>query len=227
MIYGEPNDAMFEGYPPGHPAGTDEFISVGEVTSGRGMGRGGVLGTQGRATGAVTHSVEGPTDVAVSTGPTVLIAVDGSSISESVVRAAHRLFGDDATYLAINVSPGPYTELRWAYVWPVAGPSIWLPPTRGNGTADAGAVRAEAVTRDAGLAQATPLGDVGDPTRAIIVAAHHHRVDVVVIGADERGWLSRVVDGSVERELLREADFAVLVVPAAPEAAQQGVSSTA
>ena len=29
MIYGDPNDTMLKDYPPGHPAGTDEFVSVG------------------------------------------------------------------------------------------------------------------------------------------------------------------------------------------------------
>jgi len=51
----------------------------------------------------------------------------------------------------------------------------------------AGAVLAQAVTRDADLVQATPLGDAGDPARAIMLAAHHHCADFVVIGADERG----------------------------------------
>ncbi|MEP7048210.1 MAG: universal stress protein, partial [Ilumatobacteraceae bacterium] len=54
----------------------------------------------------------------------------------------------------------------------------------------------------------------GDPTSAIIRAAHHHHADVVVIGADARSWLSHLLEGSVERGLLREADFAVLVVAA-------------
>lgn len=39
---------------------------------------------------------------ATSHHPTVLIAVDGSAGSVGIVRAAHRLFGDAATYLAID-----------------------------------------------------------------------------------------------------------------------------
>ena len=120
MIYGEPNDTMFNDYPPGHPAGTDEFVSGGAVLSGRGMGTGGVLGTRARVTEASTHPDDAPTADAARTGPTVLIAIDGKSLSGRVVRTAHRLFGEDASYLAINVGPGPYTQMSWAYVWPVA-----------------------------------------------------------------------------------------------------------
>jgi nucleotide-binding universal stress UspA family protein len=189
MTYGDPNDTMLNGYPPGHPAGTDTSISA-----------------------------------AVSVGPIVLIAVDDTPISERVVRTAHRLFGDAASYLAINVGPGPYSSMNWASVWPVAGPSSGVPPAWVDdvvdGAIEAGTERAEdeamAATRVAGLAQATPIGDVGDPTTAIIRAAHEHRVDVVVIGADARNWLSHLMEGSVERALLREADFAVLVVAAGP-----------
>ena len=228
MIYGEPNDTMFNDYPPGHPAGTDEFVSGGAVLSGRGMGTGGVLGTRARVTEASTHPDDAPTADAARTGPTVLIAIDGKSLSGRVVRTAHRLFGEDASYLAINVGPGPYTQMSWAYVLPVTGPSAsvraaWVDDAVMEGV-DTGMAHAEAeaseVMHDAGLSQATPLGDVGDPTTAIVRAAHHHHADVVVIGADVRSWLSHLVGGSVERQLLHEADFAVLVVDVGPPVAQ-------
>jgi nucleotide-binding universal stress UspA family protein len=159
---------------------------------------------------------------------TVLVAVDGAAMSEHVVRTAHRLFGEAATYLAINVGPGPYGPMNWASVWPLAGPSSGVPPewvadvierAVETGTAQA-EHQAGAVSREAGLARATPIGDVGDPTVAIVRAAHEHLVDVVVIGATARSWLGRLIEGSVERTLLREADFAVLVV--ASDAATTG-----
>jgi nucleotide-binding universal stress UspA family protein len=161
--------------------------------------------------------------VAASAHLTVLIAVDGKDMSEGVVRTAHRLFGETARYLAINVGPGPYGPANWASVWPVAGPSSGTPPAWVDnvvaGAVEAGTARAvseaASTTRAAGLEQATPIGDVGDPAAAILRAAHDHRVDVVVIGADARSWLSRLVDGSVERGVLRDADFAVLVVASA------------
>jgi len=36
-----------------------------------------------------------------------------------VVRTAYRLFGDDTTYLAINVGIGPYSQMGWAHAWPM------------------------------------------------------------------------------------------------------------
>jgi K+-sensing histidine kinase KdpD len=60
--------------------------------------------------------------------------------------------------------------------------------------------------------QATPLGEVGDPADAILRAARHHHADVVVLGEDDRSWISRPFTGSVERALLRDSDVSVLVV---------------
>ena len=65
------------------------------------------------------------------------------------------------------------------------------------------------VWQDGGLTQVTPIGDVGDPTTVIIRAAHHDHADV-------RHRLSHLLDRSVERELLRHADFAVLVAAEPP-----------
>jgi nucleotide-binding universal stress UspA family protein len=150
----------------------------------------------------------------------VLIAVDGASKSERVVRTAYRMFGESAEYLAINVGPGPYSEFTWAYVAPIGGPTSWYPSTWSDdltaaevkdGVNKARAV-ARLVTNDGGLVQATPLGEVGDPTPAILRAAHHHHADVIVVGEDDRTWFSRLFTGSVERELLRDSDVSVLVV---------------
>jgi nucleotide-binding universal stress UspA family protein len=159
----------------------------------------------------------------------VLIAVDGTRMSERVVRTAHRLFGEAATYLAINVGSVPDTRMSWAYVWPVSGPTTWNPSTgvddiahdEGRTAAGLATDEAAAIACGAGLVQATSLGDVGDPSTAIVQAARHHRADVVVIGADSRGWLGRLFDDSVERDVLREAGSAVLVVDAGGTVAQR------
>jgi nucleotide-binding universal stress UspA family protein len=178
-------------------------------------------------TDATGTTLDDAARTATSHHPTVLIAVDGAAGSVGIVRAAHRLFGDAATYLAINVGPGPYTQMSWAYVSPVGAASTWYPPLWLDDELDRGAINGTAaaedevrgIIADAGLRQATPLGEVGDPAPAIIGAAHHHHADVVVVGADTRSWFSRLVAGSVEREVLREADFAVLVVAEAQIAA--------
>ena len=163
-----------------------------------------------------------PTTVAAPPGPhrpRVLVAVDGTAASDHGARAARELFGTSATYLAINVGVGPYSAMSWAYVSPLGGPAASFPQAWYD-EIDAEAVTATArakadarqITETAGLEQVTAIGDIGDPTSAIIRAAHQHHADVVVVGADQRSWVSRLFAGSVERLLLREADFSVLVV---------------
>jgi nucleotide-binding universal stress UspA family protein len=150
----------------------------------------------------------------------VLIAIDGTVRSEGVVTTAYRLFGEDAEYLAINVGPGPYAEFSWAYVAPMGGATSWYPSAWSEdllasevqrGVTKARAV-ARAVTNDGGLVQATPLGEVGDPASAILRAASHHHADVIVVGEDDRSWVSRLFTGSVEKALLRGSAVSVLVV---------------
>lgn len=71
---------------------------------------------------------------------------------------------------------------------------------------------ADDVAAQAGLEDVTAVGDVGDPAAAIIDAAHANQVDVVVVASHDRGWFSRLFTGSVKDDLLRSADFSVLVV---------------
>ena len=149
--------------------------------------------------------------------PTIMIAVDESSASVDAVRTAHRLFGDGAKYFVVNVGPSQ-SPRSWAYAYPVMAPAAWYPAWNDGGAdaVTAGTMHAEqraAVVADsAALDDAIPLGDVGDPATAIIRAAHDHAVDVVVIASHAPSWFHRLLAGSVERELLRDADFAVLVI---------------
>lgn len=156
-----------------------------------------------------------------STGdvPTIMIAVEDSDESVDAVRTAHRLFGDGARYFVVNVGQGRYSSMRWAYVYPVMTPTMWYPSawmtdeaSSGESGSDLAEDRAAHVADAAGVDDVTALGDVGDPATAIIQAAHEHAADVVVIASHERSWFSRLFAGSVERDVLRDADFAVLVV---------------
>ena len=38
-------------------------------------------------------------------------------------------------------------------------------------------------------------------------------MDVIVIGHEDRSWFSRMVEGSVSKEVIRESHIPVLVVP--------------
>jgi nucleotide-binding universal stress UspA family protein len=154
----------------------------------------------------------------------VLIAVDDTAESVAAAALARRLFRADAEYLAINVFehppatrlPGstPITPMAWGAVWPyspepVEPPAGWEVPELTE--RDVAEREARDAVERAGVGEAELIGDVGDPARAILEAAHEHGVDVVVVGSHERSWLSRLFSRSVSAEVVKRADVPVLV----------------
>ncbi len=160
----------------------------------------------------------------------VLIAVDDSDTSISAAKTAHRLFGDDADYIVLNVSANPMIwgddAFQYGQVYPVAMPGAGATggfpfamkgPIGPNGDGSnvdgvANAVHtAQDVASAAGLGDAKSIGDTGDAAHAIVTAAINHDADVIVIGSHERSWFSRLVMPSVSGFVLRESDVPVLV----------------
>lgn len=164
----------------------------------------------------------------------MLIAVDDSESATRAAVAAHRLFGDDARYTVISVSEASPVlfgtdALRAGLAYPLAVPGAGavggLPFRVGapvdNDAADgddmpalAGASEhvARDVARDAGITDAVPIGAVGDPAATIVEAADDGGADVIVVGRDERGWVSTLLAGSVSRTVMRRASVPVLIV---------------
>jgi nucleotide-binding universal stress UspA family protein len=154
----------------------------------------------------------------------VLIAVDDTAESGEAAALARHLFGADAEFLAINVfehAPAPSlpgsastVPTAWGAVWPYT-PGPVEPPTGSDVPELTEVDIAEREARDAveraGVEEAKLIGDVGDPVRAILEAAHEHGVDVVVVGSHERSWLSRLVSKSVSAEVVKRADVPVLL----------------
>lgn len=138
----------------------------------------------------------------------VLIAADSTETSVAAARVAHRLFGDTAEYLVVNVDRTMNDALAWGAAYPMVLP---LPEDDPDAATRAEHVAAE-VADEAHLPSAESIGDTGDPAHAIINAAHEHGVDVIVVGAHQRSWLSRLFSGSVTSDIVREADIPVLVV---------------
>jgi nucleotide-binding universal stress UspA family protein len=161
---------------------------------------------------------------------TVLIAVDATDSSVHAVETAHRLFGDDADYLVLNVGAGSYVPVP---IFPsevgMITPMAWAPIVHPHGVAgDAGRDVAESAViseadvaetiaqrtgEEGGLPEATALGIVGDAAGSIIEVAVDHAADVIVVGTHERGWLTRLLTSSVADEVRRESPIPVLVVP--------------
>jgi nucleotide-binding universal stress UspA family protein len=153
----------------------------------------------------------------------VLLALDESDAALEAARQAHRLFGSDATYLAMNVaeaSPawGSEPAVRGAvYPYPYGAPyplveEEMVPEPE---TLDAAREHAHELAEAAGV-EADPVGDFGDPTIAILAAAEQHEVDVIVVGATEKGWWRRMIDGSVANDLVRESTRPVLIAGRVP-----------
>jgi nucleotide-binding universal stress UspA family protein len=145
---------------------------------------------------------------------TVLIAVDGSALDLIVCDRAHRLFGDAAQYVVVNVLEDPImfatTPLGEGLSMPVT-PTAW---TAGN--PDEVADQARHVADDAaersGLPDAEPVGVVGHPADVIVHAAEEHAADVIVLGTHDRGWLDRWLDPSVSKAVTHAATVPVLLV---------------
>lgn len=146
----------------------------------------------------------------------VLIAVDSSETSIAAARAAHRLFGDFADYVVLNVASQPMIwggdAFAYGMVYPVAiagtGDYPFSMVTSG-GTASSIVADAEHTAEDiataAGLSDATAIGDTGDAAHAIVAAATQHRADVIVIGTHDRNWFMRLLMPSVASSVLRES----------------------
>src|SRR5215203_5081259 len=148
----------------------------------------------------------------------VLVAVDDSESSVHAADTAHRLFGDDAEYLAVNVTnvvdlaAVPWYGAGWGapYAAPPPYGAVWAyrreeavgadgQPVDGEGVAEA---TARELADQSGLQGAEAVGEEGDPALAVLRAAEEHDVDVIVVGTEERGWLDRFLRPSVSKEIV-------------------------
>jgi nucleotide-binding universal stress UspA family protein len=145
----------------------------------------------------------------------VLVALDESELSVHVARVAHNLFEAPGTeILAISVA---------------AVPTLWADPFGGVHplSADFGGAddlvteeqleaRLGEVVADAGLHADETLVEVGGPVERICTAAEEHDVDVIVVGAHDKGFLRRMIDPSVSEGILAHTTRPVLVVHQPP-----------
>lgn len=157
-----------------------------------------------------------------------MVAVDGSDLDGEVAVAAHRLFGSNARYWAVNVqfSGAAATPVPALYGGAMVGygtayPFLAPEPYRvaddgadiGGGTeAERLEAAARAVADRAGIADAEVIAEFGDPPTAILRAAHDHDADVIVVGNHERGWWSKLLVSSVTDDLLDASTIPVLVI---------------
>jgi nucleotide-binding universal stress UspA family protein len=72
--------------------------------------------------------------------------------------------------------------------------------------------RVEEAAAGLDVAEVETIVSVGDPGPEICRLAEQRDVDVVVLGAHDRGWLSRLLEPSVARHVVDHAPCHVLVV---------------
>ena len=138
----------------------------------------------------------------------ILIAVDGSPLSNEAARVAERIFPNDEHILlsAASVAPFVITE-------PMGGGGIGIvPSTAAYEAAEAGAdsaVLAAQKQLHSPATSETPLGSAGP---AICEEAAALQVDVIVVGHGHKTWISRLFDPSVSDYVIRNAPCPVLVV---------------
>ena len=155
----------------------------------------------------------------------VLVAVDDSESSVKAAETAHRLFGDDAEYLAVNctnvvdLATVPWYGAGWGSPYAAPYGAVWAyrsdVEVTPDGIADSEKTaedHARSVVAESGIGDATAIGEEGDPADAVLRAAEEHHVDVIVVGTHERGWFDRLVRPSVSKEIIKEAKVPVLVV---------------
>jgi nucleotide-binding universal stress UspA family protein len=162
----------------------------------------------------------------------IVIAVDGTEASVHAARTAWELFGDGHHYVVVHVGEAlPMANV--IAVETTAG--VPMPPGWNAGPVVLPVAQVESeeyeqdpielatsiarrVGAEAGLADAEAVGTVGDRAEAILEVAHERRADVVVVGAHEHGWFTRLFGGSVADDVRKHADVPVLIVPVTADA---------
>jgi len=143
----------------------------------------------------------------------VLVAVDGSEAAAAGVAflaSGSAFHGVETTVL--NVTPTAYPW--WLGVGVADGDTYQALLDASTAAARAQQAAAERATRvltDAGI-PAIGRRRAGDPAEEIVREAAEHDADLVVIGSRGRTGVTRLVLGSVARQVLRHAATSVLVV---------------
>jgi nucleotide-binding universal stress UspA family protein len=138
----------------------------------------------------------------------ILIAVDGSPLSNEAARVAERLFPNAEHILLSAASVAPFVIAD-----PMGGGGIGVVPTQAafaaaEDEADSAVIVAQAQMHTKATAE-TPLGSAGP---VICEEAAALGVDVVVVGHGHKTWISRLFDPSVSDYVIRHATCPVLVV---------------
>lgn len=143
----------------------------------------------------------------------ILIAVDESEASRRAVEFVEGFFkGEDASLTAVNVAESP---VAWLPATPYGTIIPWPLSSESDPLGEAYS-REEASARAVASREAPAGADVevvfGEAAAAISAAADDVDADLIVVGSSHKGFLQRLLAGSVSEDLVREAPRPVLVV---------------
>lgn len=144
------------------------------------------------------------------------MAVDESDAASKVASFVNAFFqGLDVEVVAVNAGSVP---VYWhppgampgaVFAWPY--PTV-AEPVADEDVREAALRHGEEAIERSGLEFDEEVVQLGDPADVIRDAAVEHAVDLIVVGSHHRGFLERLLGGSVSRELVSDAPVPVLVV---------------
>lgn len=142
----------------------------------------------------------------------VLIPLDGSAFAESVVPHATKLAKAlDADVTLVSVLE-PVLATAAAAAGLEGGGLVHVPDAGEGPSLDTELLeRATQALRTQGLVVRTTALVNGQPARAIVDYATHHRIDLIAMTTHGRGALKRLVAGSVSEKVVRSWSGAVLM----------------
>ena len=144
----------------------------------------------------------------------ILLAVDDDRVSHQAARVVADWFPDDASVVVLHVgpvNPVPRTTAAPVALGGMAYPIHTIPGLRSH-SADILREAYETAAEAAEATDGTVRVERGDPGAKILDVASEIEADLVVVGTDDRSWLSRLLDRSVSNTVAQRADCSVLIV---------------
>jgi nucleotide-binding universal stress UspA family protein len=145
----------------------------------------------------------------------ILLAVDDSAASKRAATFVESFFrGEDVAVTAVNVA---HTPVPWMAPVPFGAVYTWPYGPADEQALDAALAEEEAHATAVAAASAPEDADVevvfGETVEAILKAADDEDADLVVVGHNDRGFLGRLLSGSVSERITRASTRPVLIVP--------------
>lgn len=139
----------------------------------------------------------------------ILVATDGTTLSERAVQTAARLAGRlGAELIAVSVeAPYPYSAVGESSALASADHQSAI-----GAEASARLARATEIARECGVTCHTSMQEAAEVHRGILAAAEHRGAGLIVMASHGHRGLSALVLGSETQRLLAHSTLPVLVV---------------